>query len=324
MRRILIIDPIDISGFLQDRSPSLNYPKRPTIKPVNGNDRPTCSENSPVAGRRLGALDWQNWSWHPLAAARNAYTYVMNQPIPNYRSQLPTSSSLDVFLLGAMELGDTLELLEQLRREVASRTDNHGTMLICEHPPSISIGREGSFADVLVDREELIARKMEVRWTNRGGATFVHLPGQISAYVVVPLERQNFGIVDFRSRLEQGLISTAADFKIAAERSASAPGAQGRLGQFAFIGVTIRDWISNGGVHLNVSLPQESLDLVRWNHSETRVTTLSTMRTRPIAISTARESFVRNLAIALGYESFHLYTGHPQLRRRTRKVYVYS
>ena len=33
-----------------------------------------------------------------------------------------------------------LELLEQLRREVASRTDNHGTMLICEHPPSISIG----------------------------------------------------------------------------------------------------------------------------------------------------------------------------------------
>ena len=82
----------------------------------------------------------------------------------NHRALLPTSTSLDVFLLGAMELGDSTQLLDRLRNEVASRTDRHGAMLICEHPPSITIGREGSFADVLIDREELVSRRMDVRW----------------------------------------------------------------------------------------------------------------------------------------------------------------
>lgn len=248
----------------------------------------------------------------------------MSQPSPTpSHPPLPMSSSLDVFLLGILELGDTLELVERLRREIAARTDEHGTILVCEHPPSISIGREGSFADVLVEREELIARKMDVRWTNRGGATFVHLTGQLSAYVILPLKRRNLGMHDFRSRLETGLIGTAADFQIEAQRSATA-GAEGRLGQFGFVGTAVRDWVSMGGVHLNVSLPQEALDLIRWSKSESRVTTLSTMRTRAIAMSTARESLIRNLAMALGYDSYHLYTGHPLLRRKVRRVYVYA
>src|SRR5271155_2905507 len=98
----------------------------------------------------------------------------------------PTTSSLDAFLLGTVELEAALELQERLRREVAARTDAHGTILVCEHPPCVTVGREGSFSDVLVDREELVARKMQIRWLNRGGGTFAHLPGQLSVYVIVP------------------------------------------------------------------------------------------------------------------------------------------
>lgn len=248
----------------------------------------------------------------------------MTSPEANHRSLLPASTSLDVFLLGTTELGDTLQLLERLRNEVAVRTDRHGAMLICEHPPSITIGREGSFADVLIDREELVSRRMDVRWLNRGGGTFVHTTGQLAAYIAVPLDRLELGIADYRTRLENGLVATAADFQIPAERSPLIPGAMGRCGQFGFVGVSVRDWTSSGGVFLNVSLPQEALDLVRWSTSEVHITTLSSMRTRAIAMTSARESLARNLAQSLGYESYHLYTGHPLLRRTTRKVYVYA
>ena len=242
----------------------------------------------------------------------------------NLRTSLPVSSSLDAFLLGTVELGAALELQERLRREVAARTDTHGTILVCEHPPCVTIGREGSFADVLVDRDELTARRMEIRWLNRGGGTFAHLSGQLSVYVIVPLERLELGVVDFKAALEASLVATAADLKVPAERATQIPGSVCRLGQFAVIGAAVRDWVSYGGMSINVSPPQEGIDLVSWSNSDVRMTSLSAQRTRPTAMSTVRESVIRNLAAALGYPEYHLYTGHPLLHRTSRKVYVYA
>lgn len=248
----------------------------------------------------------------------------MNPPATDRRDSLPMTSSLDVFLLGAVDLDSATGLQERLRREIAGRNDAHGAALICEHPPSVTIGREGSFADVLVDREELVSRRMDIRWLNRGGGTFVHVPGQLAVYVVLPLDRLNIGILDFRTSLENSLVGTAADLKVPAERSSLAPGATCRCGQFAFIGATVRDWVSQGGMHINVSVPQEALELIRWTAGDLRVTSLSAQRTRPTAISTVRESLARNLASAFGYADYNVYSGHPLLHRSVRKVYVYA
>ncbi len=248
----------------------------------------------------------------------------MNAPLTDRVNHSQTSSSLDVFLLGTVVLDSSKELQERLRSDIASRTDSHGAILVCEHPPSVTIGREGSFADVLVESEELIARKMDVRWLNRGGATFVHVPGQLAVYVIVPLDRLGLGVLDFRTALETALVATAADLKVPAEPASAVPGAMCRCGQFAFIGASVRDWVSYGGFYVNVSLPQEALDLVRWTRSDVKVTSLASQRTRPTAMSTVREALIRNVASALGYDGYHVYTGHPLLHRTTRKVYVYA
>ena len=248
----------------------------------------------------------------------------MSSPPADDRSPPQTTSSLDVFLLGTLDLGAAMSLEERMRIEIAGRSDTHGSIIVCEHPPSVTIGREGSFADVLVDREELVSRGIEVRWVNRGGGTFVHLPGQLSVYVVVPLERLNLGLVSYRSALENSVIAMAAELKVTAERGSVAPGSVCRCGQFAFIGAAVRDGVSHGGLHVNVSLPQDVLDLIRWTDSGVRVTSLSSQRTRPTAMSTVRESLIRNIARSLGYEGYNIYTGHPLLHRTVRKVYVYA
>ena len=242
----------------------------------------------------------------------------------DHRLPPPMSSSLDVFLLGALDLGTVIELQERMRIEVAGRSDLHGSILVCEHPPCITIRREGSFADVLIDREELISRQIDVRWVNRGGGTFLHVPGQLSISAMVPLDRLQLGIHGFRTALEQTLIATAADLKVPAERAPDAPGAICRCGQFAFIGAGIRDWVSHGGMLVNVSLTQAQLDQIRWTRSDSRITSLSAQRTRPTAVSTVRESLIRNLAASLGYDGYHIFTGHPLLHRTSRKVYVYA
>ena len=94
-------------------------------------------------------------------------------------------------------------------------------------------------------------------------------------------------------------------------------------------------------MYVNVSVPPEALDLVRWTGSSVfnlglgeaspcrttgplRVTSLAAQRTRPTGMATVRESLIRHLSQSLGYDSYHLYTGHPLLHRGSRKVYVYA
>ena len=235
-----------------------------------------------------------------------------------------SSTALEVFLLGKVDFASAMGLQSRLRDQVAAREDSHGIVLVCEHPPTISIGREGSFADVLIEQDELISRQMEIRWLSRGGGAFVHVPGQVAVYAMIPLNRLKLGLDDFRHRLEQTLIAAAADLDVDALPGTVVPGATCRCGQFAFIGAGVRDWVSYGGLYVNVSVAPEALDLVRWTNGSLRVTSLAAQRTRPTGMATVRESLVRNLAESLGYDSYHLYTGHPLLHRSTRKVYVYA
>ncbi len=246
-------------------------------------------------------------------------------PTPtDWQHAAQASSTLEVFLLGTVDFASARSLQIRLLDQIATRTDTHGIVLVCEHPPTISIGRAGSFADVLVEREELISRQMDVRWINRGGGAFVHAPGQVAVYPILPLDRLNLGLLEFRDRLEQTLRRAAGDLDVPATRGEAAPGAVCRCGQFAFIGAGVRSWVSHGGMFVNVSIVQEALDLVRWSDSNVRVTTLATQRLRPTAMSTVRESLIRRLAEAFGYDDYQLHTGHPSLRRTTRKVYVFA
>lgn len=234
------------------------------------------------------------------------------------------SSALEVFLLGIVDLESALALQSRMIDQISQRDDRQGAILICEHPPAITIGREGSFADVLIEPEELIARQMEIRWLSRGGGAISHVPGQLAVSVHVPFHRLNLGLASFRRQLEQSLVSMAADLDVEATSVTAVPGAACRCGQFAFIGAGVQDGVTSGGMFINVAVPHEGLQLVNATHSRQRATSLATQRTRPTSMATVRECLVRHLAAALGYESYHLYTGHPLLRRSTQKVYVYA
>src|SRR5207237_1247638 len=87
-------------------------------------------------------------------------------------------ASLEVHLLGLVDFDACLFLQERLVEELSQRDDGHGAVLVCEHPPLITIGREGSQAHILCEPQELVARQLEVRWLNRGGGCLVHVPGQ--------------------------------------------------------------------------------------------------------------------------------------------------
>jgi lipoate-protein ligase B len=234
------------------------------------------------------------------------------------------AGSLEVYLLGVVDFDSALTLQSQLAAEVAGRRDTQGAVLMCEHPPLVTIGRDGSRGHVVLDDRELAAREMPVLRVARGGGTFVHAPGQLAAHVVVPLDRLRITPADYRRRLEEAVIGVCDELFVSAERQENSPGVFCRFGQVAHVGVAVRGGTTGHGLFLNVNLDPGWLKLLRPDEHGVRPTTLATQRTRVTEMSHVRESLVRHLAAQLGYDRFHVYTGHPHLRRMTRTVYQYA
>lgn len=233
----------------------------------------------------------------------------------------PREASLEVHLLGLVDFDASLYLQDRLANELAGRNDGRGALLVCEHPSLITVGREGSREHILCAPEELRARGMEVRWISRGGGCIVHVPGQLALYPVLPLDRRGLGLGEFRSRVEQAVVDACGELRIAAEVDPEHPGVFARGGQVAFFGAAVRSWISSHGVFVNVNPRMDAIKLVR--SGTQRVTSLAAERRTPLSMGSVRESLIRHLAARLDYPRYHLFTGHPLLRR-TRRVVAYA
>ena len=125
----------------------------------------------------------------------------MSRISPAEKSKWRTDAALDVRLLGTVDFESALFLQERLVYDISGRDDLFGGLLLCEHPPLITVGRAGSRAHILVDQKELTASRLDVRWLNRGGGCLVHAPGQLAVYPVVPLDRLGLGVREYRAHL---------------------------------------------------------------------------------------------------------------------------
>src|SRR5262245_37414076 len=93
---------------------------------------------------------------------------------------------LRVVDLGQIDFDAAFELQERL---LAQRAENEipDTLLLLEHPPTITLGRRGGEADIFASPSALAAAGIVVRSTNRGGLVTYHGPGQLVGYLIARL-----------------------------------------------------------------------------------------------------------------------------------------
>jgi lipoyl(octanoyl) transferase len=132
-------------------------------------------------------------------------------------------------LLHLLSLGRVpyTEALEVQQRVIAARKQDliGDTLLLLEHPPVLTLGRNASRANILVSDEWLASHGVEVHEINRGGDVTYHGPGQLIGYPIVDLRGEwpgkrgpHLGPVDFVRLVEEALIRTCADFGVMAKR----------------------------------------------------------------------------------------------------------
>jgi lipoyl(octanoyl) transferase len=140
------------------------------------------------------------------------------------------------------------------------------TLLLLEHPPVLTLGRNASRANILATDTELAAKHVEVYETKRGGDVTYHGPGQLVGYPIFDLrgdlpgkQGPHLGPVDFVRLMEEALIFTCKDFGVPSQRICKRTGvwtlAGGSIAEkkIAAIGIHVSQFVTSHGFALNVS-----------------------------------------------------------------------
>jgi lipoyl(octanoyl) transferase len=155
--------------------------------------------------------------------------------------------------LGRLAYGDAVALQESVRAGLRAGSGREALLLL-EHPPVYTLGRNADERDLLVDRRLLAERGIEVHETNRGGKITYHGPGQLVGYPVLDLNPDRRDVRRFIGDLQRVLIDTLAHFEIAA-RARQQPWTGVWVGdrKIASFGVHLSRWLTMHGFALNVT-----------------------------------------------------------------------
>ena len=166
-----------------------------------------------------------------------------------------------VHRLGLIDYKAGLAVQAEIERAVKLRTQPD-TLLLLEHPHTLTIGRRGDSSAVLLDREELRQRNVTVFETNRGGKVTYHGLGQLVGYPIVNLSPDREDVHRYMRDLEEVLIRALSDFGIDAFRIEGLTGVYTPRGKIAAIGVHISRWVTTHGFALNVNTDLSYFDFI--------------------------------------------------------------
>jgi len=207
---------------------------------------------------------------------------------------------LEVRHLGRVPYAHGLDLQARL---VAERQEGRipDTLLLLEHDPVFTLGRNARLEHVLRSPEALKAQGFDVFETGRGGDVTYHGPGQVVGYPILDLSPDRCDVHRYVRDLEEVMIRTCADYGIEAGRVAGMTGAWVGDEKIGAIGVRIARWVTSHGFALNVSTDLAPFGMIVPCGIRGRgVTSLERRLSRPVAAEEVAARLPRHLASVLG------------------------
>ena len=172
---------------------------------------------------------------------------------------------INLLHLGRISYAEGLAIQQQV---IAARKSGliADTLLLLEHPPVLTLGRNAHRSNVLASDELLAQRGVELHEINRGGDVTYHGPGQLVGYPILDLRGDlpgkkgpHLGPVDYVRLLEEVLIRVCNEYGVMAQRICKLTGVWTIAGgsvpekKIAAIGVHVSQGVTSHGFALNVT-----------------------------------------------------------------------
>ncbi len=190
------------------------------------------------------------------------------------------------------------------------------TLLLLEHPHTLTLGRRAKGGGIIAPDEVLQARGVTVFETNRGGKVTYHGLGQIVGYPIVNLSPDREDVHRYMRDLEEVLIRTMKDFGIEAFRIQGLTGVHTSRGKVAAIGVHIARWVTTHGFALNVNTDLSYFNLIVACEGEP-VTSIKELLGREVEVSAVEDRIVEHFAEVFGMKFGHRGTETQRTERVT-------
>jgi len=148
--------------------------------------------------------------------------------------------------LGLVDYEPTWRAMQDFTARRTAETPDE--IWLCEHPPVFTLGLAGKPEHLLRDIGIPVVK------IDRGGQITYHGPGQVVAYLLLDLKRRGLTVKGLVNRMEQALIDLLADYGIAAERLAGAPGVYVNGAKIGALGLKVKNGCCYHGLALNVAM----------------------------------------------------------------------
>ncbi len=143
------------------------------------------------------------------------------------------------------------ERLVNLKIQGKSKSD---FLIILEHTPVFTIGKNGDRKNLLVSHEVLAKNNISVFNIQRGGDITYHGPGQIVAYPIFNIKSPRIAIKEFVYLLEEVMIRSAKKLGIHLERNELNRGVWCDNKKIGSVGIAIKKGITYHGIALNINV----------------------------------------------------------------------
>lgn len=174
-------------------------------------------------------------------------------------------------------------------------------LLLLEHPPVITLGRNGDWHNLVVTDETLRSRGVTRYHVDRGGDITFHGPGQLVGYPLLKLEPQEQDVHRYMRNLEEIIIRVLFDYGIEARREEKMTGVWTDSGKICAMGVHISRWVTRHGFALNVNTDLSFYDLiVPCGLTGKPVTSMQTMLGREVNLREVAEKLTSHFGRVFG------------------------
>jgi len=164
--------------------------------------------------------------------------------------------ALEVIHAGLVPYDEALARQRQLAEDRIAGRLPHDVLLLLEHPPVVTLGRNSHAAHVLQPAG------IDVFEVERGGDVTFHGPGQLVGYPILDLHAYKQDLHWYLRTLEQALIEALDVLGIPAERNPGLTGVWTRGRKIASIGIHVKQWVTWHGFALNVTTDLTHFDRI--------------------------------------------------------------
>ena len=152
--------------------------------------------------------------------------------------------------------------MQQLLRVKRHQNEIPNTVLIVEHPAVITLGARQSSNKLLINREDLSQKHIDVVDVRRGGGTTAHNPGQLVFYPILNLQKTGLGINQYIRELEAIGAELLEQSGVYSTRRKGAPGLWVGKRKIASIGVRVSRHITYHGMAINIQNDLSIFDFI--------------------------------------------------------------